>query len=369
MPHILLYEFLSAGGWPVDASASENASENASPNASLVREGAAMLAALAADFAAIPNVKTTVVLDARQGERAVLWSDRLFKNCDVVYPTESGDDSACLVEHCRQADWTVVIAPEFDRILDSRLAIVESAGGRLLGPSTPLAALAADKQRMAEHLAAARVPAALGRSVDRANLLQRSAEVGYPSVLKPRWGAGSQDVWLLSSRGEAERAAERMQKSSSCDPATLGYRLERFYPGKAASVAVLCGPGGLVALRPCLQRLSDDGRFRYLGGACPLEPALAERAVSLAIRAVRSLPGALGYIGIDMVLGPQPDGRDDVVIELNPRLTTSYVGLRDVAASNLAAAMLQVAEGTLPEIHYHSHYVEFDSDGTVRRLA
>jgi len=41
-------------------------------------------------------------------------------------------------------------------------------------------------------------------------------------------------------------------------------------PGQPASVAVLCGPGGRRPLWPTAQRLSADGRVRYLGGTVPL---------------------------------------------------------------------------------------------------
>ena len=60
-------------------------------------------------------------------------------------------------------------------------------------------------------------------------------------------------------------------------------RLETFIPGMPASVAVLCGPGGPVALPACEQRLSDDGQFTYLGGRTPLPPELDERARELVL--------------------------------------------------------------------------------------
>ena len=57
------------------------------------------------------------------------------------------------------------------------------------------------------------------------------------------------------------------------------------------------------------------------------------------------MPPTVGYVGVDLVLGREPDGSEDVVIEINPRLTTSYVGLRAAARTNLAEAMWQVAQG------------------------
>ncbi len=60
-------------------------------------------------------------------------------------------------------------------------------------------------------------------------------------------------------------------------------------------------------------------------------------------------------------------GGDDVVIEINPRLTTSYVGLRAATRDNLAAAMLNVAEGRTPELMFAIERLEFTSDGKVQK--
>jgi predicted ATP-grasp superfamily ATP-dependent carboligase len=142
-------------------------------------------------------------------------------------------------------------------------------------------------------------------------------------------------------------------------------RLEEFCPGLPASVAFLCGPRQAWPLPPCEQRLSADGRFSYLGGRLPLAPALAARAISLGRRALAALPQALGYVGLDLVLGGDPDGGQDVVIEVNPRLTTSYIGLRGAAESNLAQAMLDIAEDREPALRFSSAEIQFDAEGAV----
>ena len=94
----------------------------------------------------------------------------------------------------------------------------------------------------------------------------------------------------------------------------------------------------------------------------PLPPPLEKRAQRIAAAAIDGLTGLFGYLGVDVVLGD--DGRD-WAIEINPRLTTSYVGLRALAETNLAAAMLDMAHGKTPDLRWHGGSVEFRTDGTI----
>src|SRR5690606_6738890 len=131
---------------------------------------------------------------------------------------------------------------------------------------------------------------------------------------------GSLGVQLVTAFDEVEKVSEPS-------------RLELYCPGQAASVAFLCGPAGNVPLRACGQRISGERNFVYEGGLLPLPALLEDRALRLAAAAVNSLGPTCGYVGVDLVLGAEESA--DVVIEINPRLTTSYVGLRAAARSNL----------------------------------
>jgi predicted ATP-grasp superfamily ATP-dependent carboligase len=340
MRQIVLYEFTVSGGlWRKD--------ENYSAADSLIREGRAMLTALATDFAAIEGVETLVLRDCRGAD----WPITRCTVCDVK---SAADEQSLLCELSSQAAATILIAPEFDGLLLERCRWVEQRGGKLLSPTSRVVEIASDKQQTGERLALHGIPTPRSIVLQSGDALP--LDFHYPAVIKPIDGCGSQDVQLISERLPAATSALRF---------CTAMRLEEFVPGAPASVVVLCGPNELRPLAACHQRLSDDGRFQYLGGSLPLPTQLAKRAQKLAVRAVATLPQPRGYIGVDLVLGDDPTGCDDVVIEINPRLTASYIGLRAAARCNLAEAMWAIAEGRPAEVSFSDMHIEFDSDGAV----
>ena len=335
--HIFVYEFVTGGGF-VD-------SGRPLPS-SLLAEGRTMVGALVEDLSRIEGCTISTMRDWRL--------DDFVLPAQTHYLRRSKDDRATFCRLAATADWTIVIAPEFDNHLHLRTSWVESVGGRLLGPSSELVRLAANKRKLAERLATSGVSVPVSRRIESGD--QLPTDFFYPAILKPVDGAGSIDVRLIMS---------------AHDPISSGdgeRRLERLCPGMSVSVSFLCGPTGYRALAPCRQGLSEDGRFSYQGGTLPLDRELAVRAQSLAARAIDTLENPLGYLGVDLVLGEDASGKEDVVIEINPRLTTSYVGLRMAASGNLAAAMLGVASGQQVSLSFAHQPLQFDATGAVHAV-
>lgn len=337
--HVFLYEWATGGGL-IDVPTGLPIS--------LVREGTAMLGALAADIARIEGCRVSVLRDPR-----VLGLS--LPGCEIVdvISTTSGREE--FERLTAAADATILIAPEFDGILLKAARQAIASGGRLASPGPDFIRIAADKHRTCERLAAAGVNVPSGVLLEPDEPLPNNFT--YPAVLKPNDGAGSQDTYLVSGPRDTPPAYAWPR------------RLERFVPGMAASAAFLCGPADRTPLVPCRQRLSNDGRFHYLGGELPMAVGLAERAIQIADRALAAMPPSAGFVGVDLVLGRNPDGADDAVVEINPRLTTSYVGIRAAASSNLAHVMLQACKGEPTEVFFDPRRLEFDPEGHLSFLA
>jgi predicted ATP-grasp superfamily ATP-dependent carboligase len=320
--------------------------------AELAHEGRAMLQALTSDFADVAGLEVITLHSAAVGRLDV-------SKAQVIAVGNLDDEQRRFDRLVAAADWTVVIAPEIAGELLARCERVISLGGRLLGPSPQFVALAGDKHLTAEHLIAGGIRAPRGIAISSDD--SRLSSFPFPAVLKPRDGAGSNQVRLLANAREVEDAVRDISRPG---------RLEEYCPGLPISVATLCGPAECFTLPMCRQHLSGDGRFAYLGGSLRTSSAgndaqLSDRAARLTRRAIAALPPALGYVGIDLVLGAAPDGSQDYVIEVNPRLTTSYVGLRALADCNLAEAMLMIAEGQTPRIAFRPGSIGFTPEGEI----
>ena len=252
-------------------------------------------------------------------------------------PVADGCESEVFRQLTKWCEFALVIAPEFDGILEERCRWAAQAGAILLGPSPDAVALCADKLALAQHWQTNGVP------TPPAKLFDRGAFVP-PMVVKPRDGAGSNDTVLLSTQAELERFVP-----------SANAIVQPYYGGTPMSLVTLIGPGQTVQFVPCFQRMEiRDGHFDYRGGSTCHDPNLANRARNLAARALRGIEGLAGYVGVDFVLGPM-----DAAIEINPRLTTSYIGLRRLCQQNLMEALIDVTRGNTAALTWRNDRVDF----------
>ncbi len=273
--------------------------------------GGAMLQAVVEDFLAM-GVDVATVLDHR--------INLSFGQAQVMRVTSSGQSRAAFETLSRQADATLVIAPESDGILEGWIDHLESRGCPHLNSSLAATQLCSDKLLLMACLAEAGLPTP-ATSQYREQTLSR-----FPVVIKPRRGAGSEWTFVCHDAADVQAI-----------PPWEDWIVQPLVKGTSASCAVIVRDGQAHPLPMGLQLIEGSRRFHYRGGRLPLDsPAGRE----LARQAAQAVPGVSGYIGVDIILGDDPSGSEDRVIEINPRISMSYLGLRVLCEQNLLEAIL-----------------------------
>lgn len=299
-----------------------------------------MLWASLADFHAWGDVRTVTTLDARLKN---LTGDVApdYLPVDEIIWVDHEDYPQVFDSLVQKADAVLITAPETDGILARLSATCEAQGAPLLGSSSLAVSLAADKAacyRVFQDTGLP-IPHTLQTNVGLAEAA--AGEIGYPLVVKPLDGVGCEGVSLVSNPEMLARALVLLREASQHEEILLQNYLE----GTHASVSLLATKEAVVPLSLNGQQVEPGLPFSYHGGRVPLDHPAKARAFELAQAAVRLIPGLCGYLGVDMVL----TAREAYLIEINPRLTTSYIGLRQVLPFNLAQAIWSACkEGTLP---------------------
>jgi predicted ATP-grasp superfamily ATP-dependent carboligase len=353
---ILVHEFFSGGGLA-----------GRDVPGSLVREGSAMLTALVADLASMGGHDIVTTRDPR-------FSLAVPPGVDVVAMTSTRADFLDALLASVDAAW--LVAPETGRCLERLTARAERKGIALLGSGSAAIRHACNKAALPRLLAQHGVPHPKTRVIDpsredwKAELRVAARELGCPLVVKPARGAGCEGVSLARDSRELAQAVAVARQVDGVGRIVL----QRYVRGVAASVSLLADGRRAVALTTNAQwigprrvaRWGSRARmpsrsFSYRGGTTPLDHPLAARATEEAVRACQAIPGLRGYIGVDLVLTKS----DAFVIEVNPRLTTAYLGVRSVLHENVAAMALAACDGTLPEPPRSRRSVSFTTGGRI----
>jgi predicted ATP-grasp superfamily ATP-dependent carboligase len=326
---LLLYEWCCSGGMQ-----SESARDilQKAPREDFLREGRLMLETLACDADKNADLNITVMVDATLPATEV--PD--FPEHTTVEKIASGKSHSSLLAMASEADQIILIAPETHSILSQTIIAVEQAGfgDRLVNCPVPFIRAASDKQQTCAMLAAAGIPTPAGYTLPAGGSLPTGFRL--PAVLKSRTSAGCDGLMMIWDR------------SDFVTPETDS-RLECHVSGIPSSVCCLCRADSIIPLLPFEQVFTHAQQPVYIGGRLAHEDYHA-RMRSLAVRSIEALNKATqakarGWVGVDMILGNCDDGHDDRVLEINPRLTTSFVGLSRAHHGGLIHPLLKHIQG------------------------
>lgn len=323
---LFICEFITGGGM-----------QNVDLPESLAREGDMMLCALLADLhdAGFDDIFCT--RDARLDKPGI--------NIEIVIP---GNDVWQTWQQCIQESNAVwIIAPETGEVLYELSTMVINQGCFLVGCTPEAVKICSSKRETLKLLGNKGVPC-----VPVLEDINAVTECDNGWVIKPDDGVGCEDSYLFNEL-EALKTYIR-------HPDRKNFIVQEYIKGIPASISMLCH-GGSAKLLSCNEQLFnfENGKGQLQGIIINGLRQYVDEFNEIARRVTAAIEGLQGYVGIDLIISDN----GPLVLEINPRLTTAYAGLRQSLGVNPAAVILETLQsGRLADmvgVDYHPVTIRF----------
>jgi predicted ATP-grasp superfamily ATP-dependent carboligase len=320
-----------------------------------------MLRCVVADFKAAGH-QVAVILDERLSRfNPPLDADFILQGFSGVSPQE------IISTNASSNDAILIIAPETEQTLQKLVKVVEQTGKIVLNCTSDAISTFSGKAHLTDYLQRN------GYSTPKTLILETgkqttelkaaiASQLTFPLVFKPVDGTSCNAISRVNTAQEIEAAIQKIKNQSTCPR----FIIQEYVTGLAASVSLISNGKKAVAVSLNKQQVTlagPDGESCYEGGCVPLEHPLKARALSVTEHLVEAFAGLRGYVGVDVVLA------DDrvYIVDVNPRLTTSYVGLHAASAFNVAQAIVDaVTQAKLPEKCAYSAVAFFSKYQTTK---
>ncbi len=299
---ILVFEYLHA-----DADLSRQV------DPSMRGEGRGMLEGVLCDLSGIHNVEATVACSEPASTEFENFGAAHFV-IDSEGPVQTGK---ALSEAASQFDAVIPIAPECRGMLTSTVGAVRAAGHLVIAPSNDNIDICCDKWKTWERLHAAGIPTVR-------TMLPPEVTTSGDWLQKPRDGTGGGGIVPF-------RPGENPAVPSIVQPRLSG-------TSHSVSIIGTGDPEKPLVLPAADQDISwHSGEPRYHGSCVPSEVIPKDESHAVAVMISRCLHHAFGYLNVDL-FHSSAEGLQ--VLEINPRISSTYIAYRQLAEFNLMEAML-----------------------------
>jgi len=329
---IFIFEFVSGGGFnQVDIPPS------------LYSEGFAMLRTIIADFRKL-GFQITTLLDFRINFLSQ------YLEADKIKLVRMNDDYIKLYTEClNECIYCFIIAPEFSNHLYNLTKIAKDNKKLILSIDLDGIVLGAHKLKTYDFFLENKVNTPKTYRIplkkkyfDLEFVLQKFNILGSPIIIKPEDGVGSESLFYFETKAQIIHFFE--DSNHKLDP-SRNYILQEYIDGEDLSASIINYVSSkkpeamnqiILSINAQIVKFKDSindsiNDSIYLGGFTPvvdyelLKDSLEKILKSMDFSSFR------GYFGIDFI---KKADNSIYFIEINPRLTTSYIGIRNILDYN-----------------------------------
>ena len=170
----------------------------------------------------------------------------------------------------------------------------------------------------------------------------------FKLIVKPLNGVDCQDIVLISDISD-------IAKIKDIYPVNSEILVQEFIHGENVSVSLISDGDIAIPISLNKQYLEiNKENQRYCGGELPYNHPLKVETFLIAKKAVESIKGLKGFLGVDLIIRDS-ETYDDLnnindsifLLEINSRFTTPYVGLSKIAKFNIGKTIIEKLDGKM----------------------
>jgi predicted ATP-grasp superfamily ATP-dependent carboligase len=169
--------------------------------------------------------------------------------------------------------------------------------------------------------------------------LNHTSNAMHGYIVKPNDGAGCEDTVYCRDIATLQAWLDVYPDKQAA------YIIQLYQAGTPASISILCKNGVAWLLSCNAQKIvindtsSNQAAIQYQGSIVNGLSEYRAAFSALANNIAQALPGLNGYVGVDVII----DSDAIYVVEINPRITTSYIGLQESLNYNPAQLIMDLA--------------------------
>ncbi len=274
-----------------------------------------MLQALLSELKSLSHIQPVILLDSRFSHL------NLNTAVEVIIVGHHQNFFSVLRQAIQQCDAVWPIAPETDNILLKIAQMIEYHQKTVFLSDIEAIKLCSNKLMTVKRLQQHKIQTVETR------LLSRAAFPNSTVVIKPVDGVGCEDCHIITMAEDWYRLL-----STIVNPER--FVIQPFVDGAARSLSCLFRNGKAWLLCCNEQQLGvKDGRFQFQACKVNVLPDTQRKYQSLLDKVAIAIPGLWGYVGIDLIES-EHDGAQ--ILEINPRLTTSFAGIHSATGINVS---------------------------------
>jgi len=162
-------------------------------------------------------------------------------------------------------------------------------------------------------------------------------------IIKPLMGVDCEDIVVIENIEDLTLDLDKIFVPGS------RVIVQEFIDGMDVSVSLISdGKKAIpISLNQQFVELEND-KGTYLGGKLPYDSKFKDEAYDIAVKAVESIDGLKGFVGVDLLINAdEKDVYSVYLLEINSRFTTPYVGLSKISNINIGKTIVDLVDGKI----------------------